>query len=189
MNESEQTKRLLMAWEMWGKAEHAERVQATEYLKDFARDTIRILFLLNGGAAAALLALIGSLFAKGDGSIAALAISVLSPAFVWFAGGLVATAVMSGLGYANFAASEHLGLSPAQVFDLVAASKIPMDPLIPRLERLRSATAWVGAIVGAVAATCFAVGCITVAGAFTEIARVSGHPYSTTTPKVQPQTR
>ncbi|MCW6506885.1 hypothetical protein [Lichenifustis flavocetrariae] len=98
---------------------HQDRSKAIEFSKDYGTATIRSLFLLNGGAAVAVLSLIGALIARTTDASALLAaklVNGVSFALCSFCVGLVFAVVPMALGYINFMLIAHTVPTPLELF-------------------------------------------------------------------------
>jgi hypothetical protein len=103
MDDQRETRKTVAAF--WWEFEH----KSLEYSKEYGAITLRGLFLINGGAIISILTLIGSLLQNPNG----LKLSELLFESIWFfALGLIATILATGIGYVNFQALNYMQPGP-----------------------------------------------------------------------------
>jgi hypothetical protein len=100
----------------FAEAEHAERLKSIDLLASHGESAIKAVFILNGGAILALLALLSGLFGKNDQTLLLVGISLgrsSAPGLYWFAAGATLATVISLIGYLNwsFLSSSYYGPS------------------------------------------------------------------------------
>lgn len=148
-------------------AAHTERQQFVEFVRDFGRDAVRTLVLLNAGAIVALLTFVGSLLSRSDAAqfrIAGATLDALSPAFLWFAAGLVGAAFLSGLGYLNYSAMAELSPSASDLLGRMQGVAIKPQPR--SLQRFPDRTARLAVAIAILSLVSFGAGAWQVRRAF-----------------------
>lgn len=113
---------------------HAERASFIKSANAYGTATIRSLFLLNGGAAIALLTLVGSILGKDSDTSAGIAAAFLhgfQPALRSFGWGLVTAVLAAALGYLNFSALAAGGY-PGVLYDMQAKKEWQDTPALRR---------------------------------------------------------
>lgn len=161
---------------------HAIRVLALNNSVEHGKIFIRFMFLLNGGAMVALLALIGAIFGKSDGSTLSVVITFahqVKIAFYFYIAGLIFTAATAVTGYANWSFVFRTYFNEGQT-----TASISSNNLFPgqnqeeamkeyaKFDRLSDATIWVAVAFGLLSILAFLFGSLKVASAFAVLGAV-----------------
>lgn len=139
---------------------HAERVKAYDGVVLWGGNTVRTLFLLNGGSILAFITFTGSLIGKGDKEAMSRGIEfaqLLLPAFVSFIAGVCLTAVVAGIAYLNFSAAYNVRPQPVDAYKLI--NKQDASPPAPHMIKILNTTFIFAAILSCSSLVCFIVGC------------------------------
>lgn len=149
---------------------HDERKIALSAVSAYGLESIKSVFLLNGGAIIALLTFLGALYGKDSSHVsgtARLLTAELIPAFKLFIGGVAGAAFTAGLGYLNWSILAQSYWQPADWHNFVEASAWPATPkwygVFVECTRLLAIATYFGSLF------CFGWGAWIVAGAFLKV--------------------
>lgn len=108
-----------------------ERKVSIQAVNAYGIEAIKAVFLLNGGAIIALLALLGALLGK-EGALASGAARSLTqhlvPGFYCYIGGVVSAALIAGIGYLNWSLIADQRWHPVHWGNLLNGTRLPDSP-------------------------------------------------------------
>lgn len=142
----------------------SERQKAIDATKDYGLATVRLLFLLNGGAILSLIAFSGSLIGKAETAIIGVKFARdIVLAFHLFTGGLISAAIISGIGYLNYAVLANSYYDPGEVYRWLHSEELVIPEWRHRFTKWSQIAAVIIAVVGL---ACFILGSAIVALGF-----------------------
>jgi hypothetical protein len=149
------------------KMAHAEWLEGFKGVKDFSSNAIRMLYVLNGGALIALLALIGNIYSKiipGDQLLHfEKFLKAILPAFLPFAVGLLLAGIVSALAYANYSSIEASFPNSSRLYLWLKGEEVKQTVLARQMPTI---TARVGFFIALLSLGAFGWGCWRVYQAF-----------------------
>lgn len=155
---------------------HAVRIFALGSSVEHGKIFIRFMFLLNGGAMIALLALIGAIFGKSEGSTLSVVIHFaqqIKVAFYFFIAGLIFTSATAATAYMNWSFVFRTYFNEGQTTASIGANNLfggqDKDKVLQefdKFDRLADWTVWVAVGFGLLSLVSFFLGSIWVASAF-----------------------
>lgn len=148
------------------KMAHAEWLEHFRGVREFSNQAIRMLYVLNGGALLALLALLGNMYGTlhPEGPVFfSKFVNAITPAFMPFVFGLLSAGMVSLFAYINFSALETSSPSSAALYNWLRGENHVVSNF---LENLPVTTARIGVFFGLGSLAAFGFGCYKVYQAF-----------------------
>jgi hypothetical protein len=153
------------------KMAHAERLEASRGVREFSSYAIRMMYLLNGGAIIAILALIGNMYGKQTGDQSAIFtrfLHAIIPAFIPFITGLILAGVVSAFAYLNFSVLEVASFSSSDLLLWFRGQKLERHRFWRKAPQV---TAIIGLVIGLFSLLAFAWGSCRVYQSFELLSR------------------
>lgn len=155
---------------------HAVRLAALNTAADHGKAFVRYAVLLNGGALIALIALIGTLHGKADGTLPRAVVALtakLQLGMHFFVGGLVCAAMIAGIAFFQWFAYAQTYFNEGQTANAVSANNLfggeDKTKTLAEFDRMDRASVWLvyaSMALGAASIACFGAGALKVAKAF-----------------------
>lgn len=151
--------RKMKAAEKYVETAHAERLEALRGVKEYGLQSVRALVILNGGGTLALLTFTGSLFARTQTvEIGVSFANAIASAFYCYGAGLVAAALVSGIGYLNFSAVAETYSRPGDLYHFVRGEN--SEPRPKWLGRFVDRSRWAAVICAVLGLAAFIYGSV-----------------------------
>lgn len=145
---------------------HIEWLESFKGVREFSSQAIRMLYILNGGALIALLALIGNMFGKvGPDKVELFTVflSAIIPSFIPFVIGLISAGLVSAMAYINFSALDESSPNAAQLYGWLQNEAHELTNFQRNLPVI---TARIGLSFGFLSLVAFGAGCVLVYRSF-----------------------